>query len=304
MNRPLHAAPNARRGFTLVELMVTLVIIAILSSLSLAGLNGARHRSKVAKTQSTLRKLNEAIVPQYEDYTSRRVPATGGSPIAVARDRLVKLRLLLTREMPDSWDDVFANPLAVNSLASANDYLKTGPVRTYAAFKASFGPAGPSPDFGNAECLHMIISRSGFDSSWMEMFRGDEVGDADGDSAQEFRDGWNRPIRYIRWAPGFVSPVQQLDTPDPFDPLLVSGFPNDPDRRLVPLIFSSGPDGASATAADDGYGITGPPTTGWAALAPITTTRPPPTVVPILPGTISDPAVARDNLTSHDLSRR
>jgi len=303
MTSLFHHAPNARQGFTLVELMVTLAIIAILSSLSLAGLNGARHRSKIAKTQGTLRKLNDAIVPHYESYLSRRLATVGGSPTAVATDRLGRLRLLMVREMPDSWDDVYASLPVVNALSGTNEYLKTGPVRSYAALKSSLS-ATLNPDFGNAECLHMIMSRSGFDSSWMEQFRDDETGDTDSDAAPEFRDGWNRPIRFIRWAPGFVSPVQQLDTPDPFDPLRVSGTPGNPDPRLVPLLFSSGPDGASATAADDGYGITGPPATGWAALAPITTTRPP-SVTP-LPGTISvsDPAAARDNITSHDLSRR
>lgn len=311
MNRPLHAAPNACRGFTLVELMVTLVIIAILSSLSLAGLNGARHRSKIAKTKSTLQKLNNAIVTHYDSYVSRRVPTIGGAPTAVATDRLRKLRLLLTHEMPDGWGDVFVNVPAVNSLAAANDYLKTAPVRAYAAFRAS--AVNLSPDvFGNAECLHMIVSRSGFDSSWLEMFRDDEMGDADGDNAREFRDGWNRPIRYIRWAPGFASPIQQLNTPDPLDPLRVSGTPGNPDPQLIPLIFSSGPDGASAVAPDEGYGITGPPAGGWAAVTdawfpPLQagpTTRPA-SVAP-LPGSVSvgDPAAARDNITNHDLSVR
>ena len=301
MTSDLHHAPNARQGFTLVELMVTLVIIAILSSLSLAGLNGARHRSKVAKTQGTLRKLNDAIVPHYESYLSRRLATVGGSPTAVATDRLCRLRLLMAREMPDSWDDVFASVAVVNALSGTNEFLKTGPVRSYAALKSSLS-ATLNSDFGNAECLHMIMSRSGFDSSWMEQFRNDETGDTDRDGAPEFRDGWNRPIRLIRWAPGFVSPIQQLDTPDPFDPLGVSGTSGNPDPRLVPLLFSSGPDGATATAPDNGYGITGPPATGWAALAPITTTRPP--AVTPLPGTISDAAAARDNLTNHDLSRR
>lgn len=297
--RSANPARRSLSAFTLMELMVTLVIIAILLSLSLAGLTGVRHRTKIGSTQSTLRKLNDAIVAHYDSYVSRRIPALGASPVAVATDRLGKLRLLLVREMPDSWEDVFANPLTVTSLGPGNDYLKTGPVRTYAAFKASISP---SADFGNAECLHMIISRSGFDSSWMEMFRDDETGDTDRDNAREFRDAWNRPIRYIRWAPGFASPIQQLDTPDPLDPLLLSGTPGNPDPRLVPLIFSSGPDGATAANPEDGYGITGPPATGWAAFAPILTTRPP--AITPLPGSVSNPRAAQDNITSHDLSGR
>jgi prepilin-type N-terminal cleavage/methylation domain-containing protein len=66
-------------GFTLVELMVVLVIIAMLASLTLGGLAGVRNRAKIDKTKSTIRKLHETLMPLYESYASRRVPG----PISV-----------------------------------------------------------------------------------------------------------------------------------------------------------------------------------------------------------------------------
>ena len=74
-----------RTAFTLVELLVVVVVIGVLASLSLAGLAGARQRGKIDKTKSTIRKLNEIIVPQYESYITRRLTFTlTGSGVPVS----------------------------------------------------------------------------------------------------------------------------------------------------------------------------------------------------------------------------
>ena len=84
MTRP-HAitVPNqpARRAFTLVELMVVIMIIAILSSLTLAGLSGVRQRAREDKTKSTIRKIDAVIRPMYDSYRTRRVQASGISRV-------------------------------------------------------------------------------------------------------------------------------------------------------------------------------------------------------------------------------
>lgn len=296
----LHSSTTtpSRRGFTLVELMVVLVILSIVGSLTLAGLNVARQRSKADATKTTISKLNEIIVPQFNDYLDRRVTVSGSTASQIALSRLTNIRSLLVREMPDSWDDVF------NSVAIANTgtpaVIRTAPVRAYAAAKGAMllasGSSRPTDIFGNAECLYLIISRSGFDPYAIEQFRSDEVGDADGDGALEFHDGWKRPIRFLRWAPGFTSDLQPTTVMDPFDPSSVSGPP--PDAALVPLIFSSGPDGSTATSETDGYGITGPPSTGWAAFPMRSTNRPWSAATPLLPGSRNG-TEWRDNITNH-----
>jgi hypothetical protein len=60
----------------------------------------------------------------------------------------------------------------------------------------------------------------------------------------EFHDAWGNPIKFLRWAPGFLSDsdVQTgnaLEDHDPQDAMKVE--PNS--YRLVPLIYSAGPDG-------------------------------------------------------------
>jgi prepilin-type N-terminal cleavage/methylation domain-containing protein len=285
-------------GFTLIELLVTIVIISILGALSLAGLAGTRQRSKVDKTKSTIRKLHEIIVPQYESYLTRRLAVSAGmtNRIDAAKARLTKTRALMVLEMPDQWSDVDSDIVPMTL---------TAPARRYAIYKTGVSSIpSVSTIYNGAECLYMIVTRGGFAADSAEMFRTDEIIDINKNNAPEFADGWGRPIGYIRWPAGFSSPTQQLNAkinPDPFDPMNVSGIgPANPDYKLTPLIFSAGPDEAvnDPISGSNGYGIQvyGP----W--LKPtfetdLLTTR----VGSPLVGSISDSSAASDNITNHDL---
>ena len=251
-----------RAAFTLIELMVTLVIVAILSSLTLAGLAGARLRAKIDKTRNTIRKLQEIITPQYESYVRRRLPAA--SPVS----RLHQLRTLMCREMPDNWNDVFANVGSVPS-GSPFNFQSNGRVLAYAQYRNSLATTLNS-DYEGAECLYMIATLGADQPDAMEGFRADEIGDADSDGALEFHDAWGKPILFMRWAPGFSSPYSLVQTGnsntdhDPMDPQRV-----DPTAfRLVPLIASGGPDQLTGLQVI---------ATGWTAvsLQPLTSLTPP-----------------------------
>ena len=294
MSTHLHKAPNARRGFTLVELLVVLVIIAILSSLTLAGLASARQRSKVAKTQSTLRKLNDVIMPQYDDFLRRRLAQSGTTPI----QRLSSLRIMQALEMPDSWGDVTASGTAIDAGPA---YARTAAVRSYGSFKGAIN-ATRTDEWGSAECLHMIVSRSGRNSAHLENFRTDEVSDIDNDNAPEFKDAWNTPIKFIRWAPGYSdgvstssawkSPIQVADATnfhDPFDFQRVdpTGY------ALYPLLVSAGP--------DEEMRIQESPAAGAGILPSFGNIM---TITSGSAGAAEDDSKARDNITNHDLMKR
>jgi prepilin-type N-terminal cleavage/methylation domain-containing protein len=244
-----------RRAFTLVELLVVLVIVAMLSALSLAGLAGVRDRSKADKTRSTIRKLNEIIVPQFESYLTRRVMASGASPQqfvvsgtfqaggipvpmatgthSAAVNRLWAQRLIMALEMPDQWNDVVSRPTAAGP--AIPKWTVTTPVRRYARYK---NQVSPDTRYESAECLAMIVMRGGMDADAIEGFRADEIGDIDKDGAAEFHDGWGRPIAFIRWPAGF-DPLDPSTNPDPFDPMRVASPLG---SSLEPLIYSPGPD--------------------------------------------------------------
>lgn len=257
MAAPTIAHPEkATRAFTLIELLVTMVIISIVAGLALSGLGSSKQRSKIDKTKSTIRKLHEIIMPQYESYPSRRV--NGATPL----DRLTATRLLLVEEMPDQWADVywledtngngvldppsggFSEDTNPNSVLDMPRRAASAAAWRYAAYKTALARAPGtswalnSNAYQGAECLAMLVTRGGFSPDATEAFRTDEIGDIDGDGAPEFWDGWGRPIGFIRWPAGYVAgsygwnragripaTPQVPDTatnPDPFDPQRVS----------------------------------------------------------------------------------
>ena len=307
------------RAFTLIELLVVFIIISILSSLMLAGLAGARQRAKTDKTKSTIRKIDSVIRPMFDSYRTRRVDISVSVTFPAAyslkpnlRDafkRMFLRRTLLMREMPDSWSDVPSSPTAFNALP----YLpvtQTAAVRSYTYNRLSL--PGVTPAYESAECLFMILSRSGFESDALEMFRSDEIGDIDNDGAKEFWDGWGRPIAFMRWAPGFTgSLIQVADgalSHDPLDPYRVDTQSTTTAQAyaLIPLIYSSGPDGSTVETSDDktGYGLE-IMKTGWNALdlGNLTALQ---NSNGRTPGTIdtSFPLDSSDNITNHDLLKK
>jgi len=93
------------------------------------------------------------------------------------------------------------------------------------------------------------------DTTGLEAFEDSEIGDTDNDGMPEILDPWGRPIYFLRWAPGYVSALQdpQRREPDPFDPLRVDPrWENNVDGdittqrddpfALYPLIYSGGRD--------------------------------------------------------------
>ena len=305
--------PGSRRAaFTLVELLVTMVIIAILAALSLAGLAGVRQRAKADKTRNTSRKIDAVIRPMYDSYRNRRILDLPTQPdrYKASVQILEAKRRLIAYEMPDRWEDV---PLPAEAGRNATGSkavppgMRSAAVRSYAAAR----PSSPNTLYGGAECLYMIVQRSGYDPDALEFFRSDEIGDLDRDGMPEFLDGWGRPIAFLRWAPGFVSPIQIHDATnahDPMDPKRI----DDTAYALVPLIYSSGPDGATAVPTDDqtGYGLADfsrldPSTKVWTNVSR--------SMLQMLGSALNQSGVlvgtptsdeALDNITNHDLLKK
>ncbi len=242
-------------GFTLVELLIVVTIIALLAGMMLFALAGARNNALERKTRTTVQRLNEALLARWMTYETRRIvwqegqgPTANTSPIDAARRRLQALRELMRMELPQKWSDVQEQPQTGIVRPAANRAYQ----RRLAEARGKDGkPATQSANFndvGGAECLYMILTtRMGEEESIRDSIKDSEIGDIDGDGLFEFHDGWGNPIMFLRWAPGFESDFQPAEARanarkkeyhDPFDPLMT----DDKAFALFPLIYSAGRD--------------------------------------------------------------
>jgi len=113
-----------KRGFTLVELLVTISIMATVAGMFLVAYRGAATEASNIKTQSTIRKITEVLNTRLQEYENTPVsfvtPIPGNAVPALAatdagyepatvlleRARLLALRELICLEMPDSPADI------------------------------------------------------------------------------------------------------------------------------------------------------------------------------------------------------
>lgn len=276
-----------RRGFTLVEMLVVVVILGLLSGMVLVALAGAAETAREARTRTQITKLNEFIMTRYEGYRTRRTPRpTGTAADLVAFDknsdgslsareiqgaRVDNIRLLMQLEMPDRKTDLFAPYVA-------NSYFPAIYARHQRAIMAFTGQSdwisarsAWSVENQSSECLYLILaSINDGDTSALDFLHDSEIGDTDGDGVPEVLDGWGNPIVFVRWPQGFIgfeSSLQDIRVFDSFDPLRTrtpvasnrpAPHPTDTSAtpttfshfNLQPLVISAGKDGIFDVACD------------------------------------------------------
>lgn len=205
---------NRRRGFTLVELLITVSIIGIMASMVLFAMFGATESARKRKTEALVARLNAIVQAKWESYETRRIPVTllaGTNPQLAAKQRLDCLRDLMRMEMPDRWTDVDddpATPFEFNppNPKMARPALSQGYLRQLTAARNRTPAPSPS-DIGlnaGAECLYLIVKGVvGEDGDGSDALKPDSIADTDGDGLLEFVDAWGTPIKFLRWAPGF-----------------------------------------------------------------------------------------------------
>jgi len=110
-------------GFTLIEVLVSLMLVAILASMVLTAVQGVTQTARIARTRSIIAIIDSALQEQFEAYKYRplpvatpdlsTMPADGVStfgyellPSEAARTRLIMMRDLQRMEMPDRISDI------------------------------------------------------------------------------------------------------------------------------------------------------------------------------------------------------
>jgi prepilin-type N-terminal cleavage/methylation domain-containing protein len=215
----------SRRGFTLVELLVTITIMAILAGMVSGALIVTRQSARIGATKATITKLHTIIAAKYESYHTRRVPIDllgyGTNPGMAAAIKMLAVRDLMRWEIPERVTDLFVvdasgNPTSVRlanpTLSGLNlggfNYTATTLPAILNAYTARVNGVSPgwansaSRGLASAECLYMIVTMLCGPEA-RRQFHQSEMGDTNGNGLPEFLDGWGRPIYFLRWAPAF-----------------------------------------------------------------------------------------------------
>jgi prepilin-type N-terminal cleavage/methylation domain-containing protein len=145
---------HQQRGFTLVELLATMAIIAILAAAMVSAMSQAKESAKKMRTRQLIAKLHEQMMPRWESFQTRRLPVTvplppsssnmplTGFPLttpqnpyvqagiygrAVAWFRLWAMRELIRMEMPDRYTDLTFTPKSLINQVTVNGQPQTQP---------------------------------------------------------------------------------------------------------------------------------------------------------------------------------
>lgn len=250
-------------GLTLVELLVTIGLITIVSSMFMVAYRAAATEASNIRTQGTIRKISEVLMArmqEYENYPvnfvkdasntySLAIPEEArevipvndtefeSKGILVERLRVMILRDIIAQEMPDNRDDVkrvlpimrrYWTGLAVPRPNIGPLSIFTSGTESPRAARLRTRLTQTRADWydwiNNSELLYLTIEDSTLNgSSAIELFGRTEIGDTDNDGFLEFLDAYRQPIQWVRWPTGFPETIRFH--PDLLDPSFnVDGF--------------------------------------------------------------------------------
>lgn len=225
----MSAAPRARSGFTLVELLIVIAIIALLATLSIQVVGGLLTTARRARTQvvlATIDGLLKTRMQAFDRYFDEQTKS------AAKQRQLVNSR--------DEWaasagsgrpsylpanTTYFVMAGGVNVRNGMNDdkralqralvIARKGLFRRYfpqtwaevSAWKLDTEagvtpPSTPNPVTESAEVLYFVLTRAtlpGYTQEGDDQITTTDARDTDGNGFLEFVDGWGQPIRYYRW---------------------------------------------------------------------------------------------------------
>ncbi len=230
-----------RDGFTLVELLVVMVIIAILAGAMMGGLQKASQLAREQRTKATIAKIHQALMRKLESYKTRRItildgnnnnniislsslsPSSSSWPSSVqsafpssvaawqvgAYLRLWGIRDLMRMEMPDRLADATTPPML---LSQAGGVPGTAGLHVPdSLFRQRYGAMmtnANSDNYGghggapiNMQATLLYLTVTNGSAEAREQFQSTEI-KTDAYGWPYFIDGWGRPIVWIRWAPG------------------------------------------------------------------------------------------------------
>ena len=208
---------STRRGFTLVELLVSISIVSLLASILVVGLSTLRRQAQIRRCEQQVKKIDELLMTRFNELINKplpiQFPSMGPSPnpaqISFRRFQIMTCRRELMRmELPDRITDItninyIFNDPTTNTQYSMMTPSSTNAFRRKATLNANMGNAW-TEDHQGSECLYLILSSmQDQDANALDFLFPTEIGDTDGDGMLEVLDAFGNPLGFLRWAPGF-----------------------------------------------------------------------------------------------------
>lgn len=127
-------------GFTIIELIVVIAIIAILASIVVANVNGVREKAKIAKAKAELKHLQTAVEMYYVDHgaypcAGHWYPGANGDPTVCLTAALAPY---ISFPSADPWGSYYIWHLHPGS-CECTSFISMGPNKTY----DGYGPCPP-----------------------------------------------------------------------------------------------------------------------------------------------------------------
>ena len=181
---------KSKIGFTLVELLVVIVIVALLSALTLGALRSGGIRAKEDSTRSFVVHISDSLLELFEELDDQGMTSSDTVIAANAHDNKSSydIRWQLPVRRLDAFQRRLGN-LASKSIQQCGDSLPPFG-STYNSYGQNIGTVNES-----AECLYMIMTQTGYFADFLETLHGTQVADTDGNGLNEFVDTWGTAIR-------------------------------------------------------------------------------------------------------------
>lgn len=233
-----------RRGFTLIEVLVVIGLIAFLLSITIGTLRNAIGIARQRQTEATILKIHGLLQQRVEAFDR-----------AVDRLNLTQPKQKLVTDFNQNYGNLcYLNYTRDSRLVDAltrKQLFQSRFPQSFAERNISSSTTLPPPSPHNAATqssalMYWILTSSeifGVPPVDDSEFSASEVRDTDGDGLREFIDGWGRPLRFYRWPTMLFRPGNGTTLPG----ALATGNPTtwDNTRSYANAIWSGLPSIAS-----------------------------------------------------------